>query len=100
MTIKRVIILALTFCLIGCFGLKNPKKPKNLIPKDKMVNILIDIRLITSSNTGISHRTLNDLIPNKETFIYNKYNIDSLQFALSNEYYTDYEKLVFLINNR
>lgn len=86
MIIKRFTLVLLALFIMGCYGIKNPKKPKNLISKDEMVNILIDIRLMTSA-TGTNKRTLDETIPDKEAFIYNKYNIDSLQFALSNEYY-------------
>ena len=84
--IKRITLLLLSVLFLGCYGLKNPKKPKNLISKDKMVNILIDIRLMSAA-TGSNKRTLDEKVVDKEAYIFNKYNIDSLQFALSNEYY-------------
>jgi len=87
MIVKRIIVLILlTFLVIGCYRLKNPPKPKHLISKDKMVNILIDIRLMSSA-TGTNKRILDNKVANKEAYIYNKYGIDSLQFAESNEYY-------------
>ncbi|WP_242084107.1 DUF4296 domain-containing protein [Aestuariivivens sediminis] len=86
MIVRGILVLLFTFFLVGCYKLKNPPKPKNLIPKEKMINILIDIRLMASA-TGVNKRTLDNNIAHKEEYIYNKYNIDSLQFALSNEYY-------------
>ena len=81
------VILLLPLMVISCYKLKNPKKPDNLISEDKMVNILIDIRLMSSA-TGTNKRTLDNHISDKEDYIYNKYDIDSLQFAESNAYYT------------
>ena len=74
------VILLLPLMVISCYKLKNPKKPDNLISEDKMVNILIDIRLMSSA-TGTNKRTLDNHISDKEDYIYNKYDIDSLQFA-------------------
>ncbi|WP_242203939.1 DUF4296 domain-containing protein [Aestuariivivens insulae] len=87
MMIQRFSLLCLVAVLVlGCYGLKGPEKPENLISKDNMVNILIDIRLVSAA-TGANKRTLESKVANKEAYIFNKYNIDSLQFALSNEYY-------------
>ena len=86
MIVKRTTLFLIGILFLGCYGLKNPKKPKNLISKDDMVNILIDIRLI-SATTGSNKKILDKEVTDKEAYILNKYNIDSLQFALSNEYY-------------
>ncbi len=81
-----IIILTITSCNLGA-----PKKPKNLISKAKMVNILIDARLIGSAtfiNKGIMQQNGIKL----ESYVFEKHGIDSLQFALSNEYYAYYIK--------
>ena len=61
-----------------------------------MVNILIDIKLLSNAN-GENKQVLKDHKINSEAYIYNKYGIDSLQFALSNNYYAyhidDYEAI-------
>lgn len=87
MSLKRTIagILSLLF-ITSCYKLKGPEKPKDLISKDRMVNILIDIRLLASA-TGANKVILENNGVDFKTYIYEKHNIDSLQFAKSNEYY-------------
>lgn len=97
-----VSIIALIICF-GCQPLDKPKKPDNLISKDKMVDILYDV-LVLNTSKGINKSVLemNGIKP--ENYIYEKYNIDSLQFALSNEYYgfyvEDYESIIDGVEKR
>jgi len=90
MMYKKLLIL---FCvLIGissCYQYKKPDKPKNLISKDEMVYILIDLKLI-GAVTGRDKAVLDSAKVVPESYIYKKYNIDSTQFAKSNAYYTFY----------
>jgi hypothetical protein len=83
---KNVIYICIVLLLVSCYDIKKPKKPENLISKDKMVNIIIDMSLFNSAK-GINKRTLENKGINLEQFIYNKHNIDSLQFATSNNFY-------------
>ncbi|WP_298494207.1 DUF4296 domain-containing protein [uncultured Algibacter sp.] len=97
MILKRFILcVGIFFIAVACNKLKGPKKPKNLISKDKMVNILIDAKLITSANSK-NKTIMRDSGLDMNTYVYKKYNIDSLQFALSNDYYSfyieDYEEI-------
>ncbi|MBJ6369118.1 DUF4296 domain-containing protein [Snuella sedimenti] len=97
MIFKRVILyLGIVLFVTACYKYKAPKKPKHLISKDKMVNILLDLKLL-SSTTGKNKRILDEKGVDAETYVFSKYNIDSLQFALSNEYYTfhieDYDEI-------
>lgn len=71
------------------------EKPKNLIDRNKMVNILYDVTLLDAIknqniNGGINFKAAND-------YIYKKYSIDSLQFVESNKYYAsdmdEYKKM-------
>jgi hypothetical protein len=88
---------------ISCNSKDRPKKPDNLIPIDKMENILYDIYLINAAK-GVGKKLLekNNVIP--ETYILSKYGIDSLQFATSNDYYAfdsdDYKSIVDHIRSR
>lgn len=61
------------------------EKPDNLIPEDKMIEILYDFALIEGIK---SDAELNQGGLNPEEFIYKKYKIDSLQLVKSNEYYS------------
>lgn len=97
MILKRLILIfIIIFTATACNNLKGPKKPKNLISKEKMVNILIDAKLITSASSK-NKIVMRDSGLNTNTYVYKKHNIDSLQFALSNNYYSfhieDYEDI-------
>jgi hypothetical protein len=82
-----IYILFISF-LISCSGINKPKKPKNLISKDQMVNVLLDMSLLSSAK-GINKSKIenNGIIP--ESYVYAKNNIDSIQFVESNAYYTN-----------
>lgn len=97
MIFKRYILfITLLLTVISCAKLKGPEKPKNLISKDKMVSVLIDAKLLTSANSA-NKLVMRDAGVNLNTYIYEKHDIDSLQFALSNSYYAfhvdDYEAI-------
>ena len=83
---KKLIYIILIFYSCGSLNEENAK-PNNLIPEDNMIDILYDMSLISVSK-GINKRILenNGLKPKK--YILKKYNIDSLQFVVSNEYYS------------
>ena len=61
--------------------------PENLISQEKMIDVIYEMTLISVSK-GVNRRVLdyNGVVPEK--YIFNKYNIDSLQFVVSNEYYS------------
>ncbi len=91
---RKCILLGLTVLFFGCND-NSVEKPKNLIGKDKMVDILYDISLLEAIksqniNGGITAKMEND-------YIYKKYKIDSIQFAKSNKYYAsdleEYKKM-------
>ncbi len=87
---KRLsIFLGILLVATSCYQYNKPEKPKDLISKDQMVNILIDIKLLTSAN-GKNRITLDDNKLYPETYVYKKHNIDSLRFAKSNNYYAYY----------
>ncbi|GAA4889040.1 hypothetical protein GCM10023311_11290 [Flaviramulus aquimarinus] len=87
MIIKHLIIcLGFMVMLSACNGAKGPKKPKNLISKEKMVDILIDSKLIASASSA-NKKIMRDSGVDLNTYVFTKHNIDSLQFALSNNYY-------------
>ena len=82
------IILSLVF-MVACNNsrIERPKKPSNLIKKDKMVQVLYDMAIITAAK-GSHKRIIEEkgIIP--EQLIFKKHEIDSIQFVLSNEYYS------------
>ena len=96
--IKKQFIISLGFILLlaACNTVKEPEKPKNLISKEKMVDILIDSKIIASASS-VNKKIMKDNGVNLGTYVFEKHNIDSLQFALSNNYYAfhikDYEDI-------
>lgn len=97
MILKRFIIcVGILLLATACYKFKKPEKPKNLISKDKMVNILIDVKLLASANTA-ERKTLDNFGVDRVHYLFEKHNIDSLQFALSNNYYAfnvkEYEEI-------
>jgi len=83
--LKYILLIAFVYSCKNN-SVDKPKKPDNLISKDSMVEILYDVSLISSAK-GINRKLLEieGIVP--EDYIYSKHNIDSLRFALSNEYY-------------
>jgi hypothetical protein len=69
--------------MVGCTA--TVEKPKNLIDKDKMINILYDLSLLQAVRSqniggGVDSKAIN-------AYIFKKYKIDSIQLAHSNKYY-------------
>lgn len=79
-------ILFLCVALLLSCGEKVVEKPEKLIPKDKMVDLLYDMAILTAAkNTNADLLKRNNI----ETmdYLYKKYGIDSTQFSNSNTYY-------------
>lgn len=80
------------------------EKPDNLIPEEKMVDIIYDLSILQAMrNSNQKFLDSNDV--NAATYIYKKYKIDSLQFAKSNQYYAaenikKYEKMYQSVNEK
>ncbi len=88
------IIIAL-LVLFSCTGRTIYKKPDDLIPKEQMVDLWVDI-IIADGASNIKNKKAQRKI-NYMRFIYQKYQIDSTRFMRSNIYYTskveEYEKM-------
>lgn len=61
-------------------------KPDNLIDEDTMENILYDLALLEAIRTN-NPSSLEKKNITASTYVYDKYDIDSLQFVKSNHYY-------------
>ncbi len=85
---KGWILPILFFGLLGCQDVQRPEKPKNLIPKDKMVDIIAEAYLANAAR-NVDHRKIIASGMKLDSLIYKKYNVDSIQFAKSNAYYAD-----------
>jgi len=80
-------------------GVEKPKKPENVIPEEKMADIMYDVFLLNSAK-GVNKIILevNGVMPEK--YVFEKYSIDSTQFAESNNYYVYNTKTYESILNR
>lgn len=96
-------VLILTGLLSSCYDIDKPKKPKNLISKNEMSKILQDVYILNAAKgTNRSVLETNGIDPEK--YILDKYGVDSLQFALSTEYYAfdikSYEEIISTAKDR
>ncbi|MFS4494247.1 DUF4296 domain-containing protein [Maribacter sp. 2308TA10-17] len=82
---KKIILFLLITCFFSCAE-KLMEKPDNLISKERMVEILNDLAIINAAkSTNAKLLQDYDLEPTK--YIFEKYDIDSLQFVESDRYY-------------
>ena len=77
--------------LILIMSCSNQDSPSDLMSEEQMVNFLLDINIINSSRAYRNNSDLN-YYNIKDTFLYKKHNIDSLQFVNSNKYYSSNPK--------
>ena len=79
------------------------EKPEDLIPREKMVDILYDLSLLNAGK-GIDPDALKEKQIQTMDYIYRKYDIDSAQYASSDLYYAsvplEYEALYRALENR
>lgn len=82
---KKVIYIFVLVLIASCAE-KLMEKPNNLIPKDKMVNILNDLAILNAAkSTNVAILRNHNIDPMQ--YIFTKYEIDSLQFVESDRYY-------------
>lgn len=96
---KRLIYILICVFFSCNSAIEKPKKPGNLISEEKMVDIMYDVFLLNSAK-GVNKRILenNGVFP--EQYVFEKYKIDSAQFANSNNYYAYDTKTYESILNR
>ncbi|NHM06674.1 DUF4296 domain-containing protein [Flavobacterium sp. CYK-4] len=82
---KIILVLVPMLLLVGC-NHNAVEKPSNLIDQETMVNILYDLSILEAIKAQNPYAPQNQNIQPKE-YIFKKYKIDSVQFALSNRYY-------------
>lgn len=85
--IKFIVLIFVVVLVISSCGKEiKPQKPKNLIPEKDFTEILFDMFVINSAK-GVNKKLMEENGLKPEAYIFEKYQIDSLQFAKSNEYY-------------
>ncbi len=85
--IQKLVFILITVTLFGCQNVVRPEKPNDLIRKDKMVAVIYDAYLANAAKS-INNKKLRQMGIKLDSIIYLKHDIDSLQFAKSNEYYS------------
>lgn len=80
------IILFFSLGVFGCQDVKQPEKPKDLIGKDKMVDMLTEAYLANSARS-VDNKSIITKGIKMDSLIYKNFGVDSLQFAKSNEFY-------------
>lgn len=79
------IFLILLFS-ISCQDIEETEMPDDLIPENKMVDVLTELALLNSAK-NYNKKFLEETGFKPEEFLLKKYNIDSLQLAQSTGYY-------------
>lgn len=82
---NTILVLMTLLALIGC---KNDavEKPANLIDEETMTNILYDLSILEAIRAQNPYGPQDQVVEPK-SYIFKKYQIDSVQFAESNRYY-------------
>lgn len=80
------VYLVLLIIFISCESKTKYKKPDNLIPREQMIDLLVDMHIATGA-LDVKDKN-NNRGNNYMALVYDKYKIDSARFADSNFYYT------------
>ncbi len=100
--ITRVLLIGALAFLVSCESKVDYEKPKDLIPKEVMVDLLYDMHLAVGSSNLRNKNLERDR--NYMSIVYEKYKIDSTRFAISNIYYTsqvdEYEEIFEEVEKR
>lgn len=94
---KNIVSLFLLLVFsVSCQDIEKTEKPDNLIPEDRMIDILTELSLLHAARNYNKFK-LEQTGINPDKYIYEKFDIDSLQFERSNDYYaeqyTTYERI-------
>lgn len=81
-----LISLVFLLTLSSCYTVDKPNKPENLISEGNMVNILVDMAIMSSAK-GVNKSNIEKIGIVPDEYIYKKNNIDSTIFTESNTYY-------------
>lgn len=96
---KILSVILFVSVLISCQDIDRTPKPDNLIPEDKMVEVLTELSLLygaRSYNVGLMEEKGIDPYP----YLMEKFDIDSTQLVRSNNYYAENYKQYQRIYNK
>lgn len=100
---KGVAFFFILILLVSCQGIAPMEKPDNLIPLEKMEDIVYDLTIINAAR-GYNIQLFSQTGLKPESHIFEKYDIDSLQYATSIVYYSadveEYKQLIMKVQQR
>lgn len=100
---NAVLIFFIGLIILSCGDKDRPPKPANLIKKEKMADILYDLYIINAAK-GVNRKIIEKQSLEPEAYVLTKHNIDSSQFADSNNYYAydteDYQSIIETVKVR
>lgn len=100
---RFLVYILLSFFVLSCSDIDKPKKPNNLLSKNKMIDIITDISLVNAAK-GMNSKLLDDKKINPVRYVYEKHGIDSTQFAENSNYYAydikEYEDIYVQVKQR
>ena len=100
---RKIFFLILAISALFSCGEEVVEKPINLIPKEKMIDILYDLAIINAAKSS-GPKVMDNMNFEPMEYIYNKYEIDSIQFVTSDLYYAslplEYEDIYKNLENR
>lgn len=82
------VILIILVSLVSCQDVKRMEKPEDLIPKDKMADILVEMSLVQGAKSA-NRRLFEETGLKPKAYLWERFDIDSLQFVESNNYYAE-----------
>lgn len=88
MWIYRIILLSIIGVFLSCQDIEETPKPENLIPEDKMVEILVDLAKVDAAFSISTEEYKKRGVVGRE-LILEKHDIDSVQLVKSNAYYAE-----------
>lgn len=101
--LKPILALVLMVSYTSCQDVKKPEMPTDLISQDIMVDILTDV-YISNASRNVNNKLIKKRNLQLDSIIYNKYQVDSLQFVVSNAYYSSdlkiYDNLLTQVKDR
>ena len=100
---NTVMVFLLIFFASSCQDVKKPVKPQNLISQETMVSILTEV-YISNAARSVNLKLIKEYHIKLDSVVYEKYEIDSLQFAESNAFYSSdlkiYTKIITSVEER
>lgn len=86
---KKYWIILLLFTVFACRDANEVRQPENLIPENKMVEVLTDLSLLNSAK-NYNRRQLESTGLRPIEYLYNRHGIDSVSLAQSTRYYANF----------